>query len=171
MKILGIDPGSATTGYGIIEETGGKTELLKFGLIETDKTDKDENRLSVIFDQMKTLIKENKPNVVTIERLFFFSNAKTVITVSQAQGVIKLAAAKTKTPIFEFTPLQIKKIISGNGWAKKNEVKKAVRKLVKVRQPKHKKTHFDNVVDAIACALCYVKSVGEAKEVRTSGRC
>lgn len=166
MKILGIDPGTATTGYGVIEQLNGKPELLRFGLIETDKNYRAEIRLCLIFDQMKTLIKENSPDVITMESVFFFSNAKTIVSVSQAQGVIKLAAAKTKTPILEFTPLQIKKVVSGNGWAKKNDMKKAVRKLVKVRQPRHKKTHFDNVTDAIACALCYLKS----KEVRIDGR-
>lgn len=164
MKILGIDPGTATTGYGIIEQTDGNSKLLKSGLIETDKNHKAENRLAVIFDQMRTLIKENKPDVITMESIFFFSNAKTIVSVSQAQGIIKLAAAKSKTPIFEFTPLQIKKLISGNGWAKKDDMKRAVRKLVKIRQPKHKKTHFDNVADAIACALCYVKSKEQGGE-------
>ncbi len=155
MKILGIDPGTATTGYGFIEKNGEGIEFVKFGWIKTGKDELPQNRLKVIYKSMLGLITTLNPDVIAIERLFFATNAKTAMSVSQAKGVIMLAAAQKNIAIVEFTPMEVKKVITGSGNAKKNIMKSTVRKILKVRSPKKKKTHFDDAADALAVALCY----------------
>lgn len=168
MKILGIDPGTATTGYGILNWDGnGAFSLHKFGWIETDKNYEPSIRLNSIYRQMISLLAEFKPDTMIMEKVFFFSNAKTVIRVSQAQGVILLAAQHCNIPVHELSPAQIKKVVTGNGRAKKDEMKKAVRKILGIKIPIHKKTHFDDVADALAVAICYIKNSNE--EVRKNG--
>lgn len=160
MKILGIDPGTATTGYGLLRLNGKLVpELLKFGWIETSKDVLPGNRLDEIYRSTQALLKEHMPDVLVIERLFFFSNQKTAIRVSQAQGVILLAAARARVPIFEYPPAQVKLSVSGSGRADKTLMKKTIRKLFNVRSPKKRKTHFDDVADAIAVALCHAKLI------------
>lgn len=155
MLILGIDPGTATVGYGMIETKGNGYSLLDFGWIKTDKEAKAEKRLDTIYKEMLSLLREHTPDVLAIERLFFFRNHKTVMRVSQAQGVIMLAGARSKTKVIEYAPAEIKRRISGNGRADKNEMKKAVRAVLPIRSPKRKKTHFDDVADALAVAICH----------------
>lgn len=158
MKILGIDPGTATTGYGVLNWDKNSTySLYKFGWIETNKDSCPAERLGLIYHELVSILKQSKPNVLVMEKVFFFANAKTVIRVSQAQGVILLAAQHCKVPVHELAPLEVKKIITGNGWAKKEEIKKAVKSLLRIRTPKKKKTHFDDVADALAIAICYIK--------------
>lgn len=170
MRILGIDPGTATTGYGLVEQNGNGMSLINFGWIETDKKHEAAKRLENIYGEMISVLTKEKPDVLAMEKLFFFANAKTAIRVSQAQGVILLAAQHSNVPVFEFSPLQVKKIVSGNGWAKKDQIKKVVKAILRFRAPAHKKTHFDDVADALAVAICYVK-MGELKEeVMTNGR-
>lgn len=163
MTILGIDPGTASTGYGLIKSSRLGMKLLDFGWISTDKTRDPGTRLNDIYLKMLSLLRNKNPDTIAIEKLFFYSNAKTVIGVSQAHGVILLAAKRSKVPVFEFSPLEIKRVVTGNGWAKKDEIKKTVRNMLKFRIPPKKKTHFDDVTDAIACALCYIKKGGEEK--------
>lgn len=158
MLILGIDPGTATVGYGMIRVNGKSFDVLDFGWIKTEKEDKAEKRLDIIYKEMLSLFREHRPDVLAIERLFFFNNQKTAMRVSQAQGVIMLAASRNKTEVFEYAPAAIKKRISGNGRADKSEMKKAVRSLLPVRSPKRKKTHFDDVADALAVAMCHAFS-------------
>lgn len=158
MLILGIDPGTATVGYGMIKAKGNGYLLLDFGWIKTDKKEKAEKRLDTIYKEMLSLLRKHTPDVMAIERLFFFRNHKTVMRVSQAQGVIMLAAARRKTQIYEYAPAEIKRRISGNGRADKSEMKKAVRAILPIRSPKKKKTHFDDVADALAVAICHAKS-------------
>jgi len=158
MLILGIDPGTATTGVGLIKTNGKASfELLHFDWIKTDKNDLREKRLVVIHNAVINLIKEHKPDVLAIERLFFATNVKTAMAVSEASGVIRLAAAKHKIPIYDYAPMQIKLIICGSGRADKEMMKKEVRKLLNFRSPNHKKTHFDDVCDALAVAICHIK--------------
>jgi len=159
MLVLGIDPGTATTGYGLIQVNGGsKFEAVEFGLIETSKNGEPHKRLALIEYELTKIIKMHGPDVMAIEKLFFATNAKTAIRVGQAQGVILLCAAKTNLPVFEYAPGSIKKMISGNGRADKKEMQRALRSLLGagVRSKKHKKTHFDNEADALAVALCHV---------------
>jgi crossover junction endodeoxyribonuclease RuvC len=163
MLILGIDPGTATTGYGLLEVV--KKDIYKvidFGLIETDKDGTPAIRLLDIHKQMMKIIREFKPDIMAIEKLFFFSNAKTVIRVGQAQGVLLFSAAVGKLEVFEYAPAMIKKSISGNGRADKKEVQSALRKLLgaRIRSRKHKKTHFDNAADALAVAVCHANQNG-----------
>lgn len=156
MLILGIDPGTATVGYGMIKVNGkSKLDLLDFGWIKTDKDGKAEARLDIIYKEMLLLMRTHKPDVLAIERLFFFRNQKTAMRVSQAAGVIMLAAARHKTKVVEYAPAQVKLKISGNGRADKEAMKKAVRSILPVRSPKKKKTHFDDVADALAVAICH----------------
>lgn len=157
MKILGIDPGTATIGIGIIECDGKDFTSLHSGWIETSKNDSPEKRLAEIHFQTINIIKEHKPDVVAIERLFFFINYKTAMAVSESIGVIKLAAEEEGVPISSFAPLEIKSAVAGNGKAKKEEMKIAVKKVLKIKTPKKRKTHFDDLCDALAVAICYAQ--------------
>lgn len=162
MIILGIDPGKATSGYSLIEFDGNGISLLDFGWIETPKEQETPQRLLTISKEIEALITRFSPNVLSIERLFFFANAKTVMGVSEAAGVIKMTAAKKKVPVVDYAPLEIKKTVTGSGKAKKDEIKKAIRKVVKIRCPNKKKTHFDDVADAIAVAICHARKIGKS---------
>ncbi|MGD8744489.1 MAG: crossover junction endodeoxyribonuclease RuvC [Candidatus Woesebacteria bacterium] len=162
MLILGIDPGTATTGYGLIKVKKDGYKVLKFGLIETDKNGKPEKRLVTIHNNILDIIKEYEPDVMAIEKLFFYANAKTAMRVGQAQGVMLFSAALCNTKVVEYAPGKIKKSIAGNGRANKKEVQKSLRKVLgaHVRSRKHKKTHFDNSADALAVALCHAYETG-----------
>src|SRR3989344_4387950 len=147
MLILGLDPGTATSGYGLVEyQIEGKTKVREWGLIETDKNGFKENRLEIIYTETLTLLKKRSPDLFAMEKIFFATNAKTAIAVGQAQGVMLLAASKAKVKVVEYAPGTIKKIITGSGRAKKKEIQIAIRKILgnKVKSKAHKKTHFDN---------------------------
>ncbi|PIU03574.1 crossover junction endodeoxyribonuclease RuvC [Candidatus Shapirobacteria bacterium CG08_land_8_20_14_0_20_39_18] len=157
MIILGIDPGTATTGFGVLK-TDGKTEkyeLIDWGWIKTDKDSLRENRLVTIHEEMLAILKKHKPDVLAIERLFFATNVKTAMAVSESLGVIRLAAAKQKIPVFDYAPMSIKLVVGGSGKADKILMKATVRKLLSIRAPNHKKTYFDDVCDALAVAICH----------------
>ncbi len=152
MTILGIDPGTATTGFGIISSTNKKDEfrLIDFGIVSTKKTLPDAERLAILAADINRLIKKYKPGVVGIEKLFFTTNQKTVMTVSQARGVVLLIAQQHHLPILEFTPLQVKSFICGYGKAEKKQVQYIVQKTFKLKSvPKP-----DDAADALAIALC-----------------
>ncbi|HJY98964.1 MAG TPA: crossover junction endodeoxyribonuclease RuvC [Patescibacteria group bacterium] len=157
MLILGIDPGTATTGYGLVRLNGKGNEVVSWGLIETAKDGLKEARLDIIFEETKKLISLHKPDVFVIEKIFFAANAKTAIAVGQAQGVMLLAASKNKTKVVEYAPGTIKKLITGSGRANKKEVQINIRKILgnRVKSQAHKKTHFDNAADALAVALTH----------------
>ncbi len=167
MVILGIDPGTATTGYGLIEI--GKQEIMvkSWGLIETDKNGFKEHRLEKIYEETTALIKLHKPDCFVIEKVFFATNAKTAIAVGQAQGVMLLAAGKCGIEIFEYAPGTIKKVITGSGKSNKKEVQIHVRKILgnKVKSQKHKKTHFDNAADALAIALTHAQTINNQSSI------
>lgn len=152
MIIIGIDPGTATTGYGIIRSTkrSGEYELKDFGVIETNKKLPDAQRLVIVADDFEELLKSHKPDAIGIEKLFLNNNQKTVMTVSQARGVILLVAARHHIPIFEFTPLQVKNFICGYGKADKKQVQYIVQHTFKLKSiPKP-----DDAADALAISLC-----------------
>lgn len=163
MLILGIDPGTATTGYGLVRLNGRENEVVTWGLIETSKTLLKERRLDFIFEETVALIKKHKPDVFVFEKVFFANNAKTVIAVGQAQGVMLLAASKTNVHVEEYAPGTIKKMITGNGRANKKEVQTHIRRILgdRVKSEVHKKTHFDNAADALAIALTHAFKIGE----------
>jgi len=159
MIILGIDPGTATTGWGFIRvESPKKIQVMKYGLIETDKSGTPSKRLASINSQLSYLIKKYNPDIFAMEKLFFATNAKTAIRVGQAQGVMLMAAAEANLPVYEYAPGSIKKMVSGDGRADKIKIQEAVRKVLgqSVREEKGKKTHFDNAADALAVAICHI---------------
>lgn len=155
MKILGIDPGTAITGYGIIRKPKtkrGKIETIEFGCINTTPDYSPQDRLKILHNELNQIIKKHQPEVMVVESLFFFKNLKTVMPVSQARGVILLSAAKGKIPVFEFSPPQIKKIIADHGRADKKDVQKRVQSLLELAElPKQ-----DDAADALGVALCYL---------------
>lgn len=163
MLILGIDPGTATTGFGLVNLNGKRNEVVDWGLIETDKKLLKERRLDFIFEETLRIINKHKPDVFVFEKVFFANNAKTAIAVGQAQGVMLLAASKAKVRVEEYAPGTIKKMITGSGRANKKDVQASVRKILgnRVRSDAHKKTHFDNAADALAIALTHAFKLKE----------
>lgn len=154
MIILGIDPGTATTGYGVIKKRSNKLDLVDYGCINTKSDLLLPKRLDNIYKELKKIIKIYKPNILVTEKLFFFKNLKTAISVSQAQGVIFLAAQKAKVPIFEYTPLQVKQAMAGYGRADKKQIQKMVKVLLDLDEiPKP-----DDAADALALAICHAHS-------------
>ncbi len=151
MIILGIDPGTASTGYGVIKKT--KTlKCLEYNVIHTLPNSDPGKRLRIINNELSKIIKKYKPDILAIENLYFFKNLKTAIPVSQAKGAILLMAAKKKLPVREFTPLQVKLAITGNGRADKKEIQEEIRKMLKLKKiPKP-----DDAADALAIAITYV---------------
>lgn len=158
MLVLGLDPGTTTTGFGIIRVIGAKFNVVQWGLIETLPNDNPEAKLSSIYSQLNHLIDKYNPDVVAIEKVFFASNAKTAIRVGQAQGVMLLAAGQRHIPLVEYAPGTIKKIVAGDGRADKKMMQESIKKHLgeRVQGKVGKKTHFDNAADALAVALCHV---------------
>lgn len=153
MIILGIDPGYAIVGFGIIEKTNKITRVIDYGVIETDKSLKMSVRLNKIYDGIEFLIDKYNPDCFAMEELFYHTNQKTVINVAMARGVILLAATKKlgDNNLYEYTPLQIKQALTGNGRAEKQQVQymvKAILNLNKIPKP-------DDAADALAVALCH----------------
>lgn len=156
MRILGIDPGYAIIGYGIIDFLGGKYKTLSYGAITTSSDTPFTKRLELIYDELEFIIAKTKPQVAAIERLYFQNNQKTAIDVAQARGVIMLALQKSKLPVFEYTPLQIKTALTGYGRAKKPQMMEIVRRHLGLKEvPKP-----DDTADALAVALCHAQSAG-----------
>jgi len=151
MIILGIDPGLATTGYGIIRKTNGTLKCIDYGFIQTGPKMPTAERLQKINWDLDKLIKKYKPKAMAIENIYFFKNLKTALPVSQAKGVMLLAAAENKLPIYEFTPLQVKMIITGFGRAEKKQVQKMVQSILSLKEPPKP----DDASDALAIAICY----------------
>lgn len=154
MKILGIDPGTGTTGFGVIETDGRTFAMLEGGVIKTIPNNPLPGRLAVIYDDLTQIIKTAKPEVVSIEKLFFAQNVTTAMAVSQARGVVMLAAEQAKLPVFEYTPLQIKQALTGYGRASKGQMQEMVKVMLKLAQvPKP-----DDCADALATAICHAMS-------------
>lgn len=154
MIIIGVDPGTAITGYGVIESKGNKIKAIKYGCIATDKQSSTAERLGILYKELTKIIKKYKPKKIAVEDIFFFKNLKTAIKVSQARGVILAAAARIKIPIEEYTPLQIKQAVSGYGRADKKQIQKMVKVLLNLKEiPKP-----DDAADGLAAAICCAHS-------------
>lgn len=154
VRILGIDPGFAITGYSIIDYVGNHFSLITSGAITTDAGTSFPLRLEKLFDDLNTIIDEYHPEAVSVEELFFNNNAKTAINVAQARGVILVAARKKNIPTYEYTPLQIKQAVVGYGRADKIQVQKMVKTILKVEKlPK-----LDDTTDSMAAAICHAHS-------------
>lgn len=150
MVILGIDPGFAIIGYGVIEK-GRDIKVVDYGVITTPKEDNITTRLETSYKAMVALIDKFKPDAIAIEELFYFKNQTTIINVAQARGIIVLACAQSKIPIYEYTPLQVKQAITGNGRAEKKQIQYMVTNilgLAKVPKP-------DDAADALAIAITH----------------
>ena len=152
MKILGIDPGMAITGYGLIETNG--IELLASGSIQTDKKLSHSQRLLEIYRDMTAVLDTLKPDCASIEELFFFKNQKTVIPVAEARGVILTVLENFNIPVFEYTPMVVKQVLTGYGRAEKREVEQ----MVKFALGANNLPKLDDTVDAIAIAICHARN-------------
>ena len=154
MRILGIDPGYATTGFGILEAGRGSVQLLNYGTITTPTTLTFPERLVVLYDDMVQLIETVKPDAVAVEELFWGHNVTTGIGVSHGRGVILLAICKSGAPLFEYTPNQVKQAVVGYGGADKHQVMEMTRRILQME----KVARPDDAADAIAIALCHARS-------------
>lgn len=154
MIVLGIDPGYATIGYGVLDFTLGKVEVIDYGVIETPKDEGLPQRLCMIEDGINLLIDKYKPNEVSIEELFFAKNVKTAINVAHARGVILSTVVRKIGNIFEYTPLQIKQALTGYGRADKMQIQSMVKTFLSLKSiPKP-----DDAADALAVALTHIQS-------------
>ena len=155
MKILGIDPGMAIVGYGLIDFEDEKPVLVTSGSIQTDKKLSDSSRLLEIYNDLSKLVEELEPDCASVENLFFFKNQKTVIPVAEARGVILTVLAKYNIPTFSYTPMEVKQVLTGYGRADKKDVEQMVRVALSVdKLPK-----LDDTVDAIAIAICHSRNI------------
>ncbi|WP_054695923.1 crossover junction endodeoxyribonuclease RuvC [Syntrophomonas palmitatica] len=152
MKVLGIDPGTATTGYGVLEQVAGKAQLLEYGTINTSAKTSMPQRLWHIHQEVNGLLTVHKPDVVVVEEIFYFKNAKTIVTVAQGRGVILLAAAAAGVAVAEYTPLQVKQAVVGYGQADKRQVQLMVQKLLNMKEMPRP----DDAADALAIAICHL---------------
>jgi crossover junction endodeoxyribonuclease RuvC len=154
MRILGVDPGTATTGYGIVDQLGFTPKLVDYGTISTNPRKAPQLRLVDIYVQINELIDRYTPNVVVMERLFFSKNHKTAIGVGKACGVIQFAAAQRQLDIVEYTPLEVKQAVVGYGNAEKKQVQYMVQRILGLETPPSP----DDAADALALCICHAHS-------------
>jgi crossover junction endodeoxyribonuclease RuvC len=151
-RILGIDPGTGILGFGIIDiDPKGKLSMLDAGVIRTPVKQADSDRLLTIFDELKEIIEDHKPEVMSVEKLFFAQNVTTAMSVSQARGVVLLLGKQANMDLFEYTPLQIKQALTGYGRATKQQIQEMVRVILGLKEiPKP-----DDCADALAAAITH----------------
>ena len=153
-RVLSIDCGTAITGWAIIDKRNNKLEHIASGSIQTSKNDVMSLRLKQIYEELDKIVLEFHPNTMAIEDIFFFKNQKTIITVSQARGVIILSGVMNNLEVFNYTPLQVKSAVTGFGRAEKNQVAFMIGKILKLQDiPK-----LDDVTDAIAVGVCHLNT-------------
>lgn len=156
MRVLGIDPGYAIVGYGLVEKNGNNITPLQYGVVRTEASLPINVRLLEIYEDIKKLIDAFMPDSIAIEKLYFNTNETTAINVSQARGVIVLACAQAGVPIFEYTPLQVKLSVVGYGRAEKKQVQEMTRGILRLKSiPKP-----DDAADALAIAVCHAHTAG-----------
>ncbi|MDR3551489.1 MAG: crossover junction endodeoxyribonuclease RuvC [Clostridia bacterium] len=156
MIIIGIDPGYAIVGYGVLKYEGNRFTVLDYGAIQTQAGVELSRRLEIIYDELMVVLLKWKPDVMAVEELFFTTNAKTAIGVGQGRGVILLAGCKCGAKIFEYTPLQVKQAVVGYGKADKQQVMELTKRILGLREvPKP-----DDTADALAIAVCHAHSSG-----------
>ena len=155
MKILGIDPGMAIVGYGLIEtDESEEIKLTASGSIQTNKSLSDSKRLLEIYNDMTKIVETYKPDCASVEQLFFFKNQKTVIPVAEARGVILTVLEKFDIPAYSYTPMEVKQVLTGYGRAEKKDVEQMVKLTLKTNDiPK-----LDDTVDAIEIAICHYRN-------------
>jgi crossover junction endodeoxyribonuclease ruvC len=162
MKILGIDPGIGIVGYSILDFDGKNVKLLHSGSIQTAKGTRESSRLVEIFDDMTSIVEKYSPDVCAIEKLFFFRNRTTVMPVAHARGVILTVLEQHHIKIYEYTPMEVKQILTGYGRADKKEVEQ----MVKISLGVEKLPKLDDTVDSIAIAITYTRSVDALDDLK-----
>ncbi|AUG58226.1 crossover junction endodeoxyribonuclease RuvC [Acetivibrio saccincola] len=154
MVIMGIDPGIAIVGYGVVKYEGNKFTPMDYGAIRTDSSTGLSQRLLYIYNRLEEIIEKYKPDAISIEELFFNKNIKTALTVGHGRGVAVLAAARANIEVFEYTPLQVKQSVVGYGRAEKTQVQHMIKVILNLKKtPKP-----DDVADALAVAICHGNS-------------
>lgn len=162
LVVLGIDPGYAIVGYGVLQFQGINYSALGCGAITTDADTPFEERLRIIFENVTELIKKTNPDALSIESLYFQNNQKTAIMVAEARGVILLAAKLTGVPVYEYTPLQVKTAVTGYGKAKKPQVMEMTKRLLHLS----KMPRYDDTCDALAVAICHIHAAGTTARLK-----
>lgn len=158
MIILGLDPGYAIVGYGVVQARNSRYRSLEYGAIVTKAGEPFERRLEIIYDALSFVLEKWKPESMALEKLYFNNNKTTAIGVAEARGVILLAAKKAGVPVFEYTPMQVKMAVTGYGGAKKPQVMEMTRRLLCLQEiPKP-----DDTADALAMAICHGQAAGSA---------
>jgi crossover junction endodeoxyribonuclease RuvC len=151
MRILGIDPGTGILGFGVIDSNKGNLQMVDAGVIRTPVKEDDAVRLQTIFEEITDIIADTKPEIMSVEKLFFAQNVTTAMTVAQARGVVLLAGKQANLEIHEYTPLQIKQALTGYGRAEKKQIQEMVRVILKLKDvPKP-----DDCADALAAAITH----------------
>lgn len=154
-RILGVDPGTGILGFGVIEADKGRAQMVDAGVVRTPVKEDDAVRLQTIFEELTGIINQTKPQLMSVEKLFFARNVTTAITVAQARGVVLLCGRQAGLQIFEYTPLQIKMALTGYGRADKKQVQEMVRVVLQLREvPKP-----DDCADALAAALTHAQTM------------
>ncbi|USG64108.1 crossover junction endodeoxyribonuclease RuvC [Brevibacillus ruminantium] len=154
MKIIGIDPGIAIVGFGVIDKQGSQLKPVQYGSIQTEAGLPVPLRLKQIFEAMQTLLDTYKPDEMAVEKLFFNKNVTTAFTVGQARGVILLAAELAGIPVYEYTPMQVKQAVTGYGGAEKKQIQEMTKMLLKLKEvPKP-----DDVADALGIAITHAQT-------------
>jgi crossover junction endodeoxyribonuclease RuvC len=165
MRVMGLDPGLGTTGYGLVDSNGQDLQAISFGIITTRPDCGLAIRLYQLHQQLHELLVRFSPDVVVIEQLFFGNNARTAIAVGQARGVLLLATAENNLPTAEYTPMQVKQAITGYGQADKRQMQKMVALLLSLNELPHP----DDAADALAIAICYINSSRLATMIQDQG--
>ncbi len=156
---MGIDPGYAIVGFGVVDYTNNKFTTLDYGVVTTQAKTPFEDRLLKVYIEIREMLKKYSPDALAIERLYFTSNQKTAIDVAQARGVIVLAARSLEIPVYEYTPLQVKQAVVGYGKALKKQVMEMTRIVLKLENvPKP-----DDAADALAIAICHGHCAGSLR--------
>ncbi len=148
--VLGVDPGTAITGWGVVAGDGRQLHLIEYGVIRTSAKVPLPDRLLAIYNEMTALLRRHTPDVVAVEKLFFRRNVTSALAVGHARGVVFLAAAQAGLPVVEFTPVEVKQATTGYGGADKHQMQEMVRWLLKLEEPPRP----DDAADALAVAIC-----------------
>lgn len=154
MRVLGIDPGSLHTGYGVVEENGAGLKIIAAGCITNSTKDRFEKRYNKIFSELKTVIQETSPDVTALENVIYCNNTKVAIKLGEARGAAILASAQSNVPVREYAPKKIKQAVVGNGNAPKEQVQGMVKRLLNLNiMP------YPDTADALAAAICHLNQI------------
>jgi crossover junction endodeoxyribonuclease RuvC len=163
-RVLGVDPGTATTGYGVVEGESDDLRLVDYGAIITRAGLPMPERLGQVYDQLTALFVRYAVDAISVEKLFFNKNVTTALSVGQARGVVLLAAHQAHVPVFEYTPLEVKQALIGYGRATKDQVQQMVRMILRLERIPHP----DDAADALANAICHVQSARMRELIRNA---